>query len=276
MSNIQEIEVQIADLEKLVQAEASMDERILSNIAKHYGTLEKESPSEALPKETIRRIEGATKILQLNASEMQVIDRNIHAARLINPCYLPAHSPTSRCAYTATICNQWMWKTGTATTSNTCNTSAELNPKATANGYGTQGVSHAIVKAYAWFVVTPAYPAAAFVTINPRVDVHGFYIGHSGPYPPRVKLRLVAKGYQYGYSWGQTSEVVVNETGDSMGRVDETRFLNFQMPVGADPFAVLVVAILSVRAKGAGSWAVGDFATGNGNKISIPYVNTWD
>jgi hypothetical protein len=61
-----------------------------------------------------------------------------------------------------------------------------------------------------------------------------------------------------------------------MGRIDQTRYLNFQMPVGPDPFHVFVGAVIEARAKGKGEWAVVDFATGNGNKISIPYVNTWE
>jgi len=48
------------------------------------------------------------------------------------------------------------------------------------------------------------------------------------------------------------------------------------MPVGADPFQVLVEAILTVDATGEHSSAVGDFAIGNGNVIKIPWVNTWD
>jgi hypothetical protein len=88
------------------------------------------------------------------------------------------------------------------------------------------------------------------------------------------RLAVKAEGFQYGFSWGSASSTVLNLSGDTMGRYDGHEFLEFLMPVGADPFVVRVSAKLTATAKTGGALAVGDFATGAGNYIETVYVNT--
>jgi len=88
-------------------------------------------------------------------------------------------------------------------------------------------------------------------------------------------LTLEAKGYQYGYSWASATLPVLNLSGDAMDRYDNTKHLQFVMPVGADPFLVRVSAKLRATAKSGGTLALGDFATGAGNYIKTTWVNTY-
>ena len=141
---------------------------------------------------------------------------------------------------------------------------------ASAYGYGTSGWSRAIIYSWAWFEITPAYPSPQTVLIQPKVKINGFYVLNTG----YVWLKVEAQGYQYSQNWNGRSEVVLNKTGTTMGRIDMSKRLDFNMAIGNDPFQVLVRETLLVDARGSGANATANLATGDGNTITAVYVNT--
>jgi len=84
------------------------------------------------------------------------------------------------------------------------------------------------------------------------------------------------KGFQYGWSWASAMSNVLSLSGDTMGRYDGHRHLQFVIPVGGgDPFWVRVSAKLRARVRRGEALAVGDFAAGAGNLIRTINVNTY-
>jgi hypothetical protein len=274
--SIKKIDERIAELNEQINAELAIEDRVLENVSKYYAEGVKEKAPEEPPKELVSTIERATKILQLQPSEVKMFDARIRGDLLINPCGIPSHSPESHCEFIAgsMVCHKW--KSGTASTSCLTNPSSgknDINAKCSAYGYGQTGTSYAMVRAYAWFEVNPFYSKPSFVTIHPKILFNGFHVQQNSG---NVSLYAIAKGYQYQYNWGGADQLVLNESGTGMSRFDNPKWLTFQMPVGPDPFHVLVYIRLIARAQGSGSMADIDFSTGAGNTIRIVYVNTWD
>ncbi len=277
MESIKKIDARIAELNEQFKAELAIGNRVMEGVAKYYAGTTKEKAPESPPPEMERRMEEAAKLLQLHPAEVKLLESEFRASRIINPCYLPTHSPDSRCSYTAADMDCIQWKAGIATTSCTytkAQLANDINAKCRAYGYGSgnsAGTSYALVQAWAWFEITPPYPTPRFVTVNPKINFNGFYVLNSA----NVSLYASARGYQYDYNWGGKDEWVINQAGTGMSRFDNPRWLTFQMPVGADPFQVLVFVQLLATARGEGSSADIDFSTGAGNAIRIVYVNTW-
>ena len=291
------IEDRISDLEKVREAEHTRKSRILKNIAGFYREREKDlgpigrtlslaglksgqiqehftSLAEVANKETIE----LEPLLQLNATEIAVIERDYRAVLQLNPCLWPTpSSPSWKCSFHAYYCGHAAAKSDTnATTTCTCDIPKnEVNPKVTASGQGTSEYRYSYLHSYCWFEI-PKREQAATVDVSVLMNLHGFYILRDlGQYPPTLSLEVEAKGYQYGYSWAEDSIKPLDLSGENQGRIDETKYLHFQMPVGADPFQVRVSAKLFVSARGGGSSSVGDFGTGDGNFIRTSYVNTY-
>lgn len=295
MDRMKEIEAKIAELEEVLEAEEKRDYRVLDEVRGVYEGQEKTGLSALRPlldksrlaaeeieefysaqeKEARRRVETATPQLQLNKDELDLIERGSRAVLLINPCAMVRS--TSICQFHAAACNSSHWETSNASGSCVCNTSNnEWNPKVETYGQGVKGVRLAQVRSRCYFHIG-ARPNPAMVHIDTLVDVHGFYVLQAGVAGSAlVTLDLEARGFQYGWSWGSALDSVLSLSGDTMGRYDGMRHLHFEMPAGGgDPLLVRVMAKLTAWAKRGGALAVGDFATGAGNRIRTIYVNTY-
>ncbi len=296
MDRLQDIEATIAELEKLREAEDKREQRILDEVAGVYDGREKIglSPLEPLLKkfrvgsadieeffksqeqEARRVVETATPQLQLNKEELELIERQTRAVLVINPCAMVRSSPGWICAFHAASCNWSHSETASASGTCACNTpNNECNPKVEAYGQGSKGWRSAYVHSFCYFVI-PARPNPATVHVYSLVDVHGFYVLRSVVGLAGFSLDLEMKGFQYGWSWASATSSVLSLSGDTMGRYDGHRHLQFVMPVGGgDPFIVRISAKLRARARRGGALAVGDFRTGAGNFIRTIYVNTY-
>ena len=297
MDRLSEIEATVAELEQLREAEDQREQRIFDEVAGVYAGREKIglAPSQALIKklgvepavigeffksqeqEARRLVEMATPQLQLTEEELQLIDRQIRAILVINPCLPAHHSPGWICSFHATSCNFRPSTTANASAGCTCNTpNNECNPRVEAYGQDLKGWRSAYLHSYCYFHI-PARPNPTTVQVYAAVDVHGFYILRSGPFGSAAfSLDLEMKGFQYNHCWATDIRSVLNLSGDTMGRYDDHRHLQFVMPVGGgDPFTVRVSAKLRARARMGGAEAVGDFGMGNGNFIKRIYVNTY-
>jgi hypothetical protein len=121
----------------------------------------------------------------------------------------------------------------------------------------------------------PARPGPATVLVQTYIELHGFYIVRPMTGWANITADLEVTGYQYGYSWASVTSNVLSLNTGAMGRHDNAHFLQFNMPVGADPFTVRVKLRLRASAKRGGAFAVGDFGTGAGNYFKVVYVNTY-
>lgn len=297
MDRLADIEATIAELEKLREAEDKREQRIFDEVAGVYEGREKIGlPATLAPifkkfgvevrdiqglfnsqeQEARRLVEMATPQLQLNKEELKFIERQTRAVLVINPCAMVRNSPGWICAFHAASCNWIHSETANATGTCACNTpNNECNPKVEAYGQGLKGWRSAYVHSFCYFVI-PARPNPATVHVYSLVDVHGFYVLRSVVGEAGFSLDLEMKGFQYGWSWASATSNVLSLSGDTMGRYDGHRHLQFVMPVGGgDPFIVRISAKLRARAKRGGALAVGDFGTGAGNLIKRIYVNTY-
>jgi len=290
-----DIEARIAEVEKLREAEDAREKRLLEVVAGFYAKQEKIEVAglepllkkmrlepadinkffKAQEDEARRRIEAVTPQLQLTNEELELIQREERAVALIDPCAIVHSSPGWLCQFYAASCNSTHWETGNASGSCACNTpNNEWNPRVEARGHGSNGIGSAIVRCWCYFNI-PGRPAPANVTVYVRIPVHGFYILRSPAGSATFSLALEAEGYQYSWPWAKATSTVLNLSGNTMGRYDANQYLQFVMPVGADPFLVRVSAKLIATAKSGGTLAVGDFATGAGNFIRTSWVNTY-
>lgn len=296
MDRLSDIEATIAELEKLREAEDKREQRVLDEAKGVYEGREKIglSPFEPLLKklqvesadiekffksqeqEAKRMVETATPQLQLTKEELDLIERQTRAVLVINPCAMVRSSPGWICAFNAAVCNCSHSETANALGTCVCDTSKnECNPKVEAYGQGVKGWRSAFVHSWCYFHI-PARPNPATVHVYSLVDVHGLYVLQSGIGSAALSLDLEMKGFQYGWSWASATSNVLSLSGDTMGRYDDHRHLQFVMPVGGgDPFWVRISAKLRARARRGGALAVGDFATGVGNFIRTIYVNTY-
>jgi hypothetical protein len=291
----EDIETRIAEVEKTQQLDQARQRRILEAEAKIFGEEEaagvgsyaallermKIPPAELekffreQEREVKRRIELATPHLQLSADELEVIQRRERAILQINPCAWVHNSPGWICTFHAANCG---WShTETANASSACSfnlANNEANPRVEADGQGTMGWRSASLDAWLNFDV-PARPAPATALIQTYIELHGFYIVRPMTGWASLIADLEVAGYQYGYSWGSVTSHVLSANTGTMGRHDQAHFLQFNMPVGADPFSVRVTLRLRATAKRGGAFAVGDFGTGAGNSFRVVYVNTY-
>ncbi len=298
MEYFKDIEERIAQIERVRGAEEKMEFRILEEAKKVYERQEKEGLGsfDSLMKElkleaaaverlfatqerdARGRLEATTPRLQLNEEELRSIRIEQNRIAVLDPCHI-VHS-TARCQPLASsiVCSHWETP-GALGSCSSCTPSPwnnECNPRAEAFGQGSQGWRTAQVRVYFYFNIA-ARPQPAMVQVNVLVYLHGLYVLQTGTFgSSQLTLDLEARGYQYGVSWGSATSNVLNLSGHALGRLDTSRVLNFNMPVGQnDPFLVRVCVALDARAKKGGSSAVGDFGTGNGNFITVAYANTY-
>jgi len=294
---LEDIQERIAEVEKLCEAADARERRLQEVVAQYYAEqaklevaglaplLEKlrAGPAEinqffrAQEEEARRRVEAVTPLLQLHKEEIAMIERTKDAILAIDPCGLVLHhSPGWECSHKAFSFGSSHWEAGNAIGSCTCTPGQDNNVfdiKAQAFGQGANGFASAQAKGWFYFNIK-ARPSAANVTVYVSCRVHGFDILRKPAGSAALKLELSAEAFQYGYSWGSATKTVLNLSADTMGRCDTDFYLQFLVPVGADPFLVKVTAALNASAKSGGAMAVGDFATGAGNYIEITWVNT--
>jgi hypothetical protein len=291
----EDVETRIAEVAKTQQQDQARQRRILEAEAKLFGDEENTGvgpyasllermkiPPAELDKffreqeqEAGRMMKLATPQLQLSREELEVIQRRERAILQINPCAWVHNSPGWICVFHAAT-SGWS-HTETANASNSCSfnlANNEGNPRAEAYGQGTIGWRSAYLDAWFDFDV-PARPAPATVLVQTYIELHGFYIARPVTGWASVTADLEVAGYQYGYSWGSVASNVLSVSTGTMGRHDKAHFLEFHMPVGADPFTVRVALKLRARAKRGGAFAVADFGTGAGNYFRVAYVNTY-
>lgn len=290
---IREMRAEIAELEKKLQAEDERETRLLKEVAGIYEEQEETlapipfllskiglKPDDineyfkAQENEARRMVEVATPRLQLTNEELEYIDSETRAVLLINPCGRTHHSPPYICIRDAAHCSAYHWTYGNASASCQCDIARSrdelINPKAIAYGQAATGLGYAYTHCRLYFNITPR-SSWTTVQVDPWLKVHGFHITNGSA---SIYLKLEAKGYQYGHNWAG-KEQWESWHGNTMGRYDVDKHLWFEMPVGPDPWYVLVSARLWAFARGGGSSAVGDFATGVGNVIKAIWVNTW-
>ena len=293
MVRLKDIEAEIAELEKKLKAEDERETRLLKEATEFYA--EREERLAPLPllltkvglkpkdiseffqaqeQEARELVEAATPRLQLTTDEMEYFNREPRAVLLINPCALVHHSPPYICVRDAAHCSSYHYTSGNAAADCQCDIGGArnelINPKASAYGQGTAGLSQAYARCTLKFNI-PARTSWTTVRVDPWLKVHGFHITRGSA---SVYLKLEAKGYQYGHSWAG-EEQWASWHGDSFGRYDVDKHLWFEMPVGPDPWYTLVTARLWAFARSGGSLAIGDFATQVGNVIKAVWVNTW-
>jgi hypothetical protein len=90
----------------------------------------------------------------------------------------------------------------------------------------------------------------------------------------QVDINLIARGYQYNWK-GTSSTSVLHRAGDNINvndRFDGWRTFNYSTLLGADSAYLLVTAEFYVYARGGGSHAELNFASGSANYIGVPYV----
>lgn len=111
------------------------------------------------------------------------------------------------------------------------------------------------------------------------VPFNGFYIvraddGWFDSKQANVDISLSATGYQYNYKPTGTANVlsVGNDNINVNDRFDGWRTMYYSDLLGADRAYLLVTAKLYVYARGGGSSAVLDFASGNANYLGVPLV----
>jgi hypothetical protein len=75
--SIKKIDERIAELNEQINAELAIEDRVLENVSKYYAEGVKEKAPEEPPKELVSTIERATKILQLQPSEVKMFDARI-------------------------------------------------------------------------------------------------------------------------------------------------------------------------------------------------------
>ena len=294
----EEVEKRIAEIEELHKAEYAREERILQARADFYARQEEievaglapllkevmKGPAplrdffDAQVGEARRRLEVVTPLLQLSEEELEHINRAKQVVTMLDPCGLvPPLSPAWRCAHVAASCGCNHWETSDASASGACSPAYddnESNIRAEAFGQGSNGWRYAQAQCWFYFDI-PARPAAANVTVYVYNRVHGFHILRTATGSASLRLDLTAEAFQYGFSWGSATKRVVDLSADTMGRTDKNVFLQFMVPVGADPFTVKVTARLAGSAKAGGALSVGDFSTGAGNFIDTVWVNTY-
>lgn len=303
MNRLKEIEERIAELETIREAENAIHKRVFDNIAAHYAERKKvglgaplssllaktklsvedlEEFFKAEEKEAKRTITEVTPRLQLRKEELELMERNVRAVIIINPCSAFHSSPGWVCQPQATKCvPDPPLTTGDAVGSCTCSPPAGYNnrcdPKVQAMGTGSKGFSSAEVKCVLYFDI-PARNNPQTVLVETWVDFHGFYIltPSTGMLASHVSLELLIEGIQYGYSWASATKSILNLYGNARGRIDKGEHLSFSMPIGGqDPFQVRVTLTLKASAQAGGASAVCDFASGLGNYINTIWVNTY-
>ena len=298
MNRIKDIDVRITEIEKVREAEEAREYRILDEVRNAYEEQEKTSlaPMDSILKklklepkeiedffrvqenEAKKRLETAVPKLQLNKEELEVFRKEIHAIGVIDPCSMTLS--TWKCQHVASSGYCSHWETANALGSfEPCTLAADnnqMNLKVEAHGQGTTGWRSAQVNCYLYFYI-PARPQPAMVDVYVRVYLHGFYVLQSAAFgSAQFTLSMKAQGYQYGVFWPGVTSTFINLSGNTMGRYDEVQTLHFKMPVGAnDQFIVQVHTTMTANAKKGGSFAVGDFKTGNGNYINVLWVNTY-
>lgn len=111
------------------------------------------------------------------------------------------------------------------------------------------------------------------------VPFNGFYIvraddGWFDSKQANVDISLSATGYQYNYKPTGNANVlsVGNDNINVNDRFDGWRTMYYSDLLGADRAYLLVSAKLSVYARGGGSTAQLDFASGNANYLGVPLV----
>lgn len=111
------------------------------------------------------------------------------------------------------------------------------------------------------------------------VPFNGFYIvraddGWFDSKQANVNISLSASGYQYNYKPTATANVlsVGNDNINVNDRFDGWRTMYYADLLGADQAYLLVSARLYVYARGGGSTAQLDFASGNANYLGVPLV----
>ena len=291
----EEIETRVTEVEKIQRLDEVRQRRILEAEAKIFADEEAgglgpyaallermKIPAAELEKffseqehAARRRVELATPQLHLSKEELEVIQRRERAILQIDPCAWIHSSPGWICRFHALNCNWWHTETANALSTCTFNlANNEANPRVEAYGQGTLGWRSSYAEVWFDFDV-PARPAAATVLVKTYVELHGFYIVRPMTGSASFTVDLEVAGYQYGYSWGSITSHVLSLNTGTMGRHDQAHFLDFNMPVGADPFTVRVKLKLRATAKRAGAFAVGDFGTGAGNYIRVGWVNTY-
>jgi hypothetical protein len=111
------------------------------------------------------------------------------------------------------------------------------------------------------------------------VPFNGFYIvraddGWFDSKQANVDISLSATGYQYNYKPTGTANVLAvgNDNINVNDRFDGWRTMYYSDLLGADRAYLLVTAKLYVYARGGGSTAQLDFASGNANYLGVPLV----
>lgn len=274
LSNIKKIKLIKAEIDELIKPEIDIQNRINENFKACYKFEETDEDAQQEIKKWEPQIKEVTKMLQLKPAEIEIFDERLHVDLVINPCAIPANSPTYRCEFTAIKMDDRQWTYGLARTECNHNPAYQANmidAKCAAYGYGKLGKSYGRIWAYAWFYFYPHYPTPRWILVKPRFHLHGFYYlaGTSS-----AVLIATSRGYQDGYFRGGAIKYPLIETAPASDRYDATIETEFWMPVQAKPFIVMAGVELRARAKGVGSLAYIDFSSGPGNYIKIPWVNT--
>ena len=156
----------------------------------------------------------------------------------------------------------------------------DLSVWAAGAGSGLFGTGAGSFTAYIdwWFNFRPE--ATKFYAHNIYVPFYGFYIiyaddGFWDSKEARARIDLSARGYQYNYK-PQSSNNLFNTGGDNINatdRFDGWRTMYYgDLLAGGDQAYLLVSSSFNVYARGGGSHAELNFASGAANYVGVPWV----
>jgi hypothetical protein len=157
----------------------------------------------------------------------------------------------------------------------------EANPWCWARGSGWWGSSDIAVYNDFWFYFYPA--ANRYYSVVPHSVLHGFYMLYADDAWWNSKnstVRLDVRVSAYQYNWKpETWYSVINHGGDNINyssRLDTDRHFYYSFLAGAGDLTwILVTNRLYAYARGDGSYAEINFASGAANYITVPHTHEY-
>jgi len=155
------------------------------------------------------------------------------------------------------------------------------NPWCWASGGGWWGSADITIYSTFWYYFYPW--ANRHFTVTPHVKFRGFYILRAddkwwNSKYARVQCDVRVRAYQYNWK-SQAVHPVINHGDDNIDlntRFDDTRHFYYSFLAGAGDLAwIRVMVRLYAYAKGSGSYAELNFASGSANYLQTPHVHIY-
>ena len=298
IKRLKEAEARIAEIEKLREEKEKSRERIFKETSKLYAEQENkgiagldpllkklkitkndlENFYDAQAKEIEKFAKDASSILKLNKKEYEVFQGEEKSYCLFPLAGMLFYHDWEACAYYALSCDCSPGsEMGNASASGFCVESRnELNLGVRASGVKNQH-SLAGITGYCNFDM-PAPKRTSEIHVQTAISIHGGYTVHpstsNGSASFRMKIGLEA--IQNGQTVANPEWTLVDYNQvPIIDRYDQTKIVGFSAPMAAEPFFIRVWAWLNANASYGGSYAGGEFSTGDQNYIRVLWVYAW-